>query len=177
MKFTPTTIAGLFVVDLEKRADERGFLARTWDKKEFAKYGIPLDVLEGYTCYTKKRGTLRGFHYMRAPKEEIKLTRVVRGKLFEVVLDLRPASPTFKKWQGFTLSAADRKLLVIPAGCAHAILALEDDTEYISLYNEPYDPTNEGGVRYDDPTFGIQWPIPVTVVSEKDRSWPDYKSL
>ncbi len=156
MKFTPTTIAGSFVVDLEKRADERGFLARTWGKDEFAAHGIPLELLQGYTCGTLKKGTLRGLHYVIPPQKEIKLTRVIKGKLFEVVVDLRPTSPSYKKWEGFELGASDYKLLVVPLGCAHAILTLVDDTEYISLYNVPYDPTNERGIRYDDPTFGIQ---------------------
>ena len=175
MKFSATTVLGAYVLDLEKREDDRGFLARTWDRRDIAKHGIDFEILEGYTCNTLKKGTLRGPHYVIPPHKETKLTRVIRGSLYEVIVDLRPDSSTYKKWLGLTMSASDYKMLLTPPGCAHAVLTLEDDTEYISYYAPPYDADHERGIRYDDPAFNIEWPIPISSVSEKDSSWPDFK--
>ena len=175
MKFTSTSVSGAYLIELEKREDERGFLARTWDRREFEEHGIVLNLLEGYTCSTLKKGTVRGPHYVIPPHKEIKLTRVIRGSLYEVIVDLRPDSATYRKWMGMTMKASDYKMLVTPGGCAHAVLTLEDDTEYISYYAPPYDAAHERGIRFDDPAFNINWPIPVSSVSEKDRSWPDFK--
>lgn len=167
MKFTPLPIKDAFIVELEKHEDERGFLARSWDREEFRSYGIDLDLLQGYTCWTKKKGTIRGLHYLEVP--ETKITRVTRGKLYEVIVDLDS-----KQWFSAQFSADDYKMLIIPQGCAHAVLTLEGNTEYIAYYSSYYDPAKERGIRFDDPALTIKWPIPVTVVSEKDCSWPDY---
>ncbi len=175
MKFNSTIISGMFVINLEPKADSRGFLARSWDRNDFVKHGLVFDPTQGYTCFTKKKGTIRGFHSIIAPHQETKLTRVISGALYEVVIDLRPDSQTYKQWLGFTFHASDYKMLVTPPGCAHAVLTLVDDTEYTSLYSPSYDPIIEKGLRYDDPAFGIIWPIPVEIVSEKDKNWPDYK--
>lgn len=172
MKFTKLPISGAYIVELEKREDGRGFLARTYDKSEFNKYGINLDILQGYTCKTNKQGTLRGLHFMKIA--ETKVTRVIAGTLFEVILDLRPGSITYKKWFGREFCASDYKLLVTPPGCAHAVLTLADDTEYIAYYNPNYNPEYERGIRWDDPMFDIKWPIKPKIISQKDQSWPDY---
>lgn len=174
MKFIQTSIPGTYTIRLDKHEDGRGFLARTWDKKEFSEHEISFDLLQGYTCTTLKKGTVRGFHFLVPPHEETKLTRVTRGSLYEVVIDLRPNSPTFKKWFGVTLKASDYTMFVIPPGCGHAVLTLEDNTEYIAYYSTYYKAASERGIRHDDPLFAIKWPIPVTIVSQKDRSWPDY---
>ncbi len=175
MKLIPTKITGCFLITLEKHVDERGFLARCYDKQVFLKNDIKFNPVEGYTCFTGKIGTLRGFHYLAAPHRETKLTRVIRGSLFEVVIDLRRNSKTYKQWFGVTMKASDGKMLLIPPGCAHAILTLEDDTEYLSLYSPPYEPSVERGLRYNDPLFKITWPIKISHVSEKDLKWPNFK--
>lgn len=176
MKFDKTTIEGIFVIDLEKKEDNRGFLARSWDSQEFIKHGLPFIPVEGYTCFTRKKGTLRGFHFIVSPYEETKLTRVIKGSIFEVVLDLRPASKTYMKYFGISIRYTDYKMITTPPGCAHAILTLEDNCEYQSLYSPKYNPSIERGIRYNDPTFSIKWPIDPKIISEKDLSWPDFKN-
>lgn len=176
MIFKPLSIPGTFIVEMEKRQDERGFLARTWDKGEFAKQGIVFEPAQSYSCFTKKAGTLRGPHYVTAPHRETKLVRVIRESLFEVIIDLRPDSITYKKWLGLTIKAQDYHMVLIPPGCAHAVLTLEDNTEYTSLYTPAHNPLVERGIRFNDPIINIKWPISVEIVSEKDKSWPDYSS-
>ena len=169
MKFSKTPIAGAYIVDLEKRKDHRGFLARTWDRKEFREHRIDIDLLQGYLCKTKYKATPRGLHYSSLP--ETKITRVTRGKLYEVIVDLRT-----KQCFGQEFSGYDYKMLITPPGCAHAVLTLEDNTEYIAYYSSYYDASHERGIRFDDPGFGIKWLIPVAVISDKDRSWPNYEN-
>lgn len=172
MKFTKTKIDGVYIIDLEKKEDERGFLARTWDHEEFAQKGIDFAITQGYIACSKKKGTIRGFHYLKVPEQ--KLTRVIKGKVFEAIIDIRPDSKTFKQWEAFTLKDTDYKMLYMGPGIAHAILTLEDNTELMSLYSPSYSPGNEGGIRYDDPSFNIPWPIEINHVSEKDKSWEDF---
>ena len=172
MKFNKTKIDGVYVIDLEKRQDDRGFLARTWGSLEFKDKGIDFDPVQGYITLTKKKGTIRGIHYQKVAEK--KLTRVTKGGVFEVVIDLRPELPTFKKWEGFNLFDSDYKMLYIPPGCAHAILTIKDNTEFISFYSPPYDSLNERGIRYNDPSFDIKWPIEVQHVSDKDLAWEDF---
>jgi len=173
MKFNTTSIKDVLLIDLEKREDTRGFLARTWDQKAFAENGIDFSLLEGYVTRSNKKGTMRGFHYLKIAEQ--KLTRVLKGSVYEVVIDVRPDSPTYKNWEAFTLHENDYKMLYMGPGIAHAILTLEDATELMSLYSPAYAPGNEGGIRYDDPTFSIEWPISIEHVSEKDTSWEDFK--
>ncbi len=170
MKFTKTKL-GAYIVELEKKEDERGFLVRTWDKQVFKDIGIDFEPVEGYVTTSKKKGTMRGFHYLTVPEK--KLTRVLRGAVYEVIIDLRSDSSTYKQWEAFTLKDTDYKMLYVGSGIAHAILTLEDNTELMSLYSPEYSPGNEGGIRYNDPAFNIPWPIPAEFVSEKDRSWAD----
>lgn len=176
MIFKQLTIPGAFVVKIEKRQDERGFLARTWDKEEFAKQGILLDPVQSYTCFTEKAGTLRGPHYVIPPHQDTKLVRVIRGSLHEVIIDLRLNSKTYNKWLGLSMKADDYQMVLTPPGCAHGIITLEDNTEYISLYSPGYDPIIERGIRHDDPVFNIKLPIKVEIISEKDKNWPEFKS-
>lgn len=175
MKFIETKIKGVILIELEKKEDDRGFLARTWDINEFKKNGIDFNILQGYITRSVKKGTMRGFHYLAVPEK--KLTKVTKGSVYEAIIDVRPESPTFKKWEAFTIKDSDYKMLYVGPGIAHAILTLEDNTELMSHYSPAYIPGNEGGIRYNDPVFNIQWPIPVEKVSEKDKSFPDFNDI
>ena len=175
MKFTETKIIGSYIIELEKKEDARGFLTRTWSKDEFAQNGVNVDLVQCYTSFTKKKGTMRGIHYRTAPPYVAQLTRCLTGAIYEVLVDLRPGSKTFKQWEGFEFKPDDNKMLFIPEGCAHAVLTLEDNTLYINLYSQFYNGEIESGIRYNDPAFNIKWPIDVTKVSEKDLSWEDFK--
>lgn len=172
MKIIETKIKGVFLIELEKKEDERGFLARTWDVDEFKQNGINFNILQGYITHSVNKGTMRGLHYLKVPEQ--KLTKVIKGSVYEVVIDVRPDSDTFRQWQAFTLKDTDYKMLFVGPGIAHAILTLEDNTELVSLYSPAYAPGNEGGIRYNDPAFNIDWPIEVKHVSEKDLSWGDF---
>ncbi len=173
MKFQETKIKGVYLIGLEKKEDSRGFLARTWCQEEFESHGIDFTLLQGYVTYSYKKGTMRGFHYLTVPEK--KLTKVTKGSVYEVVIDIRPKSPTYKKWEAFTLKDTDYKMLYMEPGIAHAILTLEDNTELMSMYSPAYFPGNEGGIRYNDPNFGIEWPVEIVAVSDKDMSWADFK--
>ena len=176
MIFKETKLKGAFIVEPEKREDGRGFLTRTWCKEEFGLNGIDMDLIQGYISHTNKKGTMRGIHYQVKPKAEAKLTRCIKGSIFEVIIDLRKDSPTYKQWEGFALNASDNKILFVPEDFAHAILVLEDDTDFINISSEKFSSEFEGGIKYNDPVFNIKWPIPITSVSDKDLSWPDFKS-
>ncbi len=175
MKFTKLTIGGAYLIDLEKREDERGSLARTWCAKEFADHGLTMSPLQGYSSYTKNKGTIRGIHYQVALFAEAKLTRVIKGAIYEVIIDLRPESETFLHWDGVTIKATDEKMMYIPENVAHGLLTLTDDMEFQNLSSQPFTPEFEKGIRFDDPALKIFWPIEVLHVSEKDRSWEDFK--
>jgi dTDP-4-dehydrorhamnose 3,5-epimerase len=176
MNFTQTEIPAVYIVGLEKREDERGFFARGWCQKEFDQQGLPTVVVQTNISYNRHKHTLRGFHYQVSPSEEDKLLRCTRGAVYDVVLDLRPESPTYKRHVSVVLSWANYLMILVPKGCANAFLTLEDDTEVTYLVSEFYAPHAERGVRWNDPTFAISWPvIEPAVISEKDRSWPDFK--
>ena len=173
MLFTETTVAGVLVVELEPRPDARGFFARAWEREGFAERGLVTDVSQVNVAYNHRAGTVRGLHFQLPPYEDVKLVRCVRGSLWDVAVDLRPGSPTFRAWFGIELSADNRRALYIPAGCAHGYQTLVDDTEAMYLHSAPYVPESEGGARYDDPSFGIEWPpADERILSEKDRAWP-----
>lgn len=175
MIFNETCIKGAFVVEIEKKGDSRGFFARAFCRKELAAHGLNADVCQANIGVNRSRGTLRGLHYQVAPHEETKLVRCTAGAVFDVILDLRPASPSYKKWLGVELTAETRTMLYVPEGCAHGYLTLADDTEIFYLVSEFYSPSAERGLRWNDPAFGIQWPIAKDlVISDKDRSWPDW---
>lgn len=175
MKFHQTEIPGAFVVDLEAREDNRGFFARTWCRSEFERHGLNADVVQANMSYNARRGTLRGMHFQVAPHAEAKLVRCTRGAIFDVIVDLRPDSSTYRRWVGVELSADNRRALYIPEGCAHGFMTLEDHTDVMYQVTASYAPGAEGGVRYDDPAFGIEWPLPVAVISDKDTAWEDFR--
>ncbi len=174
MLFTPTEIPDAYLVDLERRVDERGFFARGWCAREFEEHGISGDAVQMNISYNKYKHTLRGFHYQVRPHQEQKLLRCIRGAIYDVLLDLRPNSPSFMKHIAVGLSAENQQMLVVPKGCANAFLTLKDETEVTYLVSEFYSPDSERGVRWDDPSFGVQWPIEPAVISEKDANWQDF---
>lgn len=173
MIFTETKIPGAYLVDVEKREDARGFNARSWDMKEFERIGLTNRMVQTNILYNRTRGTLRGMHFQAPPKGEDKLFRCVRGAVFDAVIDMRPDSPTYLEWFSVELSAASYRQLYIPQGCAQGFQTLVDDTELVYQVSEFYSPEFERGVRYDDPAFGIPWPMQPTVISDKDRGWSD----
>jgi dTDP-4-dehydrorhamnose 3,5-epimerase len=174
MIFHETEIPGAYTVDLERRADDRGFFARGWCWQEFADQGLCNRLAQMNISNNRHKHTLRGFHYQTAPHQEDKLLRCTRGGVHDVLLDLRPDSPAFMRHISAELTAANYRMLLVPKGCANAFLTLEADTEVTYLVSEFYTPAAECGVRWDDPTFGIRWPAEPAVISDKDRSWPDF---
>jgi dTDP-4-dehydrorhamnose 3,5-epimerase len=176
MIFTETNVSGVWMIDLDRRSDERGFFARTWDSTELAARGLNARLAQCSISYNARRGTLRGMHFQAAPHEEAKLVRCTAGAIFDVALDLRPASATFKEWFGAELSAENRRALYVPEGCAHGFLTLTDDSEVLYQISEFYAPAAARGVRWDDPAFGIEWPDEVVVITERDRAYPDFEA-
>lgn len=177
MKFSPTDIPGVMLIELERRADDRGYFARTWCEQEFRKHGLNSAVAQVNTAVSTRAGTLRGMHYQDSPDSEVKVVRCVRGALFDVAVDLRVDSPTYRRWFGATLSAANGQALYIPEGCAHGYITLEPDTELTYMASVPYAPKSARGVRFDDSSFGIRWPRAAEVISDQDRNWPDFKGV
>lgn len=174
MIFVATQIPGVHIVELERRADERGFFARGWCAHEFGDHGLPNRFAQMNISSNRRKHTLRGFHCQAAPFQEDKLLRCIRGAVHDVVLDLRPDSPTYMRHTTVELSAANWRTLLVPKGCANAFLTLADDTEVTYLVSEFYTPAAECGVRWDDPAFGVRWPAEPAVISDKDRTWPDF---
>jgi dTDP-4-dehydrorhamnose 3,5-epimerase len=173
--FEQTRLSGAFFVDLERREDSRGFFARTWCANEFADHGLTTEVVQANVSFNPRQGTLRGMHFQRAPHAETKLVRCTRGAIYDVVVDLRRDSDTYKEWVGVELSADNRRALFVPEGFAHGYQTLVPDAEVFYQVSEYYTPGAEGGVRWDDPAFGIEWPDPDNpFLSDKDRSWPDF---
>jgi dTDP-4-dehydrorhamnose 3,5-epimerase len=174
--FTPTALEGAFVIEPEPAADARGLFARTWCRRELEARGLEPAVAQCSTSFNKRKGTLRGMHYQAAPFAETKIVRCTRGSIHDVIIDLRPASPTFTRHVAVVLTAEDRKALYIPAGFAHGFQTLEDDTEVLYQISEFYSPEHSRGVRWDDPAFQIAWPPDDRTMSERDRSYPDLRS-
>ena len=174
MLFHPTTLADATLIEIEKREDPRGWFARTFCEEEFARAGLRSRFVQHNASANPKARTLRGMHYQHPPHAEVKVVRCTRGALLDVIVDIRPASPTYRKWEGFELSAANGRMLYVPEGFAHGYLTLEDDTEASYLVSYPYTPGAEGGLRYDDPAFGIVWPRDIALISDKDAGWPPY---
>jgi dTDP-4-dehydrorhamnose 3,5-epimerase len=174
MIFHKTAIDGTFEIAPEFICDERGFFARMWCQKEFDAHGLNPRLVQCSVSYNKRKGTLRGMHFQQAPSSEAKLVRCVRGAIYDVVLDLRPSSPTFKHWIAAVLSADKRNMMYIPEGCAHGFLTLEDESEVFYQMSEFYNQQAYGGVRWNDPAFQISWPGAVEVISERDRDFPDF---
>jgi dTDP-4-dehydrorhamnose 3,5-epimerase len=172
--FTPAPLQGVYVVEMEKRGDDRGFFARAFCENEFAARGLATRMVQMNDSLSVRRGTLRGMHYQLAPKAETKVVRCFRGALFDIVLDLRRDSPTFGKTFGVELTAENRRMLYVPKGFAHGFVTLLDDTEAFYLVDEFYSPEHERGVRWNDPRFAIEWPVQPAVMSEKDRAYRDF---
>lgn len=174
MRFTETALPGAFVVDLEPHADERGFFARTFCADEFAEHGLKPVVAQANVSFNHRRGTLRGLHYQLPPAAETKFLRCVRGAIYDVIVDLRDDSPTYLNHVGVELTAENRRALYVPEMFAHGFLTLADGTEVTYQVGEFYTPGAERGIRYDDPALGIDWPEPVTVISDKDAGWAPF---
>lgn len=171
MRFEPTILPGAYVVTLDVKEDERGLFARTFCEKEFADHGLKPAVAQCNLSFNHKAGTLRGMHYQVPPAAETKLVRCTRGAVYDVIVDLRPHSPTYLRHLGVELTEDNRKALYVPELFAHGYQTLSDAAEVIYQVSEMYMPGYERGIRHDDPLLGIQWPMPVTVISEKDASW------
>jgi dTDP-4-dehydrorhamnose 3,5-epimerase len=174
MKFTETKLKGAYVIDIEPIGDERGFFARAWCRKEFEAHSLITEVAQANLSYNRDRGTVRGMHWQVPPHAETKLVRCIRGAIYDVIVDLREASPTYLEWIGVELTAENHRILFVPEGFAHGFQTLEDHTEVYYQVSEFYTPEAERGARHDDPAFGISWPLPVSSLSAKDASWPDF---
>jgi dTDP-4-dehydrorhamnose 3,5-epimerase len=173
MRLIGTPITGAWLVEPARHADERGFFARVWGRDEFAEKGLRGDFINCNNSLSNLQGTLRGLHYQVAPHEEVKLVRCVRGRVFDVLVDMRAGSPTRGRWFGTELNTENRMLMYIPEGCAHGYLSLEDNCEVVYFSTAPYAAEAERGVRWNDPSIGIAWPIEPAVFSAKDRQWAD----
>ncbi len=174
VRFVETPIPGAWLLELDPYVDERGAFSRLFCREAYAARGLTTHVEQTSLSYNARRGTLRGMHYQRAPFEEAKLVRCERGAIYDVVLDLRPDSPTRGRHLAVTLRGGEPRALWVPEGCAHGFLSLEDDTWVGYQISAPYAPEYAGGVRYDDPRFGIRWPVEVAVISSKDAGYPDF---
>jgi dTDP-4-dehydrorhamnose 3,5-epimerase len=172
MKFRPCDVAGAWVVDPAPHQDARGRFMRAWCQQEFDDQGIEFTPLQANMGFSVAAGTIRGLHYQVSPALEAKLVRCTRGSVFDVVVDMRPHSPTFRVWYGVELSADNGRMLYVPEGCAHGCQSLVDDTEILYMASAFHAPKEVRGVRFDDPAFGIRWPLPATNLSDQDRSWP-----
>ncbi|WP_104201875.1 dTDP-4-dehydrorhamnose 3,5-epimerase [Billgrantia saliphila] len=172
MKFIQTDLKDAYLVELDLRGDERGFFARTMCREEFATIGIESSFVQQNTSYSAHRGTLRGLHFQKTPHGESKLIRCISGAIVDVIVDIRQDSPTYMQHQMFELTSRNRLQLFVPKGFAHSFMTLEDNVEVSYLVSAPYTPSAEDGLRYNDEELGIEWPLPVSVISEKDASWP-----
>lgn len=175
MKVKKTKIEGVYIVELEPRGDSRGYFARIFAKEELKKFNIKYDIVHANRSKSQKKGTIRGFHYQKSPKQEDKIVQCIRGSIFDVALDIRKNSKTYGKWVGVELSEENMKMLLIPKGCAHAFQTLKSDTVVEYFVTEYYSPEKERGIRWDDPSFKVKWPVSKVTVSEKDKSWPLHK--
>jgi len=173
MIFTETTLAGAYIIDLEKIEDERGFFARSWCEREFDAHGFDSRLVQCNVSFSKKRGTLRGLHYQAAPHEETKLVRCTKGSLFDVIVDLRKDSPTFLKWVGVKLTAANRRMLYIPKRFAHGFQTLENQTEIFYQMSEFFYQDAARGIRWDDPSIAVAWPRAERTISKRDQAYTD----
>jgi dTDP-4-dehydrorhamnose 3,5-epimerase len=176
MRFEPTRIAGVVIVDIEPRSDDRGAFARLQCPDEFAAAGHPFAPVQTSLSRNPNAGTLRGMHYQPAPHAEVKLVRAVRGRMFDVAVDLRPASATYRQWISAELSAENARALLIPEGVAHGFLTLEPDTDVLYQISPAFVGGHEAGVRWDDPAFAIAWPAAPALISERDATYPDYRA-
>jgi len=176
MTFHETKLPGVLEIHLEPQHDERGFFARCWCQKELGSIGLNTRVTQCSVSFNSRKGTLRGMHYQTVPFSETKTVRCTKGAIYDVVVDLRPGSPTFKQWVAAVLTGTNRHMLYVPEGCAHGLMTLDDETEVFYQISAFYNPESARGVRWDDPAFGISWPLSVEVISERDRTYPNFES-
>lgn len=174
MRFTETALPGVFLIDIEPLEDDRGFFARLWCRDELARKGLASDLAQISVSFNRRRGTLRGMHYQVAPHEEVKLVRCTRGAIYDVLVDLRPGSPTYRRWMSAELTADNRRTLYVPKGVAHGFQTLTDDAEVLYQISEFHHPESARGVRWDDPAFGIEWPDQAPILSGRDSGYPDF---
>jgi dTDP-4-dehydrorhamnose 3,5-epimerase len=174
MRFDQTNLRDAWLIEPVPACDDRGFFARTFCAQEYANHGLTTRFVQHNTSYSAAMGTLRGMHFQRAPHSEVKVVSCIAGRIWDVIIDLRPWSPTYRCWQGFELTVQNRRQLYVPEGFAHGFQTLCDDTEVGYLISAFYAPEAAAGVRFDDPAFAIEWPRPVTVISERDRTWPQF---
>jgi dTDP-4-dehydrorhamnose 3,5-epimerase len=175
MIFKETKLKGAFLIELEKFEDERGFFALSWSVEAFAACGLEANFVEGNISFNQKKGTLRGMHYQQSPHGQAKLVRCTRGAIYDVIVDLRPASPTLKQWVGTELTAANYRALYVPADFAHGFQTLEENSEVCYQMSSPYVPGSGREVRWNDPAMGINWPLAVSVIADRDATAPDYR--
>ena len=177
MRFTETSIPGVFLIDPDVFEDERGAFVRAWMPDEAAAHGLETKIVQASLALTRDRGTIRGLHYQAAPFGEAKTVRTVRGAIFDVAVDLRPDSPTYLRWVGFELSAANRRVMYLPVGCAHGYQTLEDNSEVFYFVSAAYSPAHQRGARWNDAAFGIKWPLGApTCINARDAEYPDYRA-
>ncbi len=172
MRFKETRLRGVYRIELDKIGDDRGFFARSWCKREFEEQGLTAQWVQANIGRSTGTGTLRGMHYQRAPWEEVKLVRCTKGAVYDVAVDLRPSSASYRQWVAAELTADNHTMLYVPEGCAHGYLTLEDDSEIMYFTSQFYTPEAATGAGYDDPAFGIEWPARVEIISEQDAGWP-----
>lgn len=174
MIFTETKLKGVYVIDIERRTDSRGFFSRAWCENELNVHGIPTRFVQSNIGFSHAKGTLRGMHFQTAPFQEVKLVRCTMGRVVDVAIDLRPESATYREWISEELSSDNRKMLLIPEGCAHGYMTLVDNTELLYETSQFYAAAHATGVLYNDPAFGVVWPAPVCVISDADMNWPQF---
>jgi dTDP-4-dehydrorhamnose 3,5-epimerase len=176
MTFSHTPLAGAYTIDISPIHDGRGFFAKAWSLDDFERAGLDPTLVQCSIAWNKAKGTLRGMHFQRAPFAEVKAVRCTRGAVLDVIVDLRPDSPTFRRWTSVELSDSNHRMLYIPKGMAHGYLTLTDDAEVYYHVSAPYSPAHADGVRWDDPAFGIEWPFAPEVISDRDRAWRPFVS-
>lgn len=174
MKFKETPLKGAYIIEMEPHRDERGHFARTWCRREFEAHGLSVSLAQCSTSFNLRRGTLRGLHYQAEPYAEAKLVRCTRGALYDLIVDLRPDSESFKEWFSVELTESNLMMLYVPEGFAHGFQTLEDETEVFYQISESYHPEYARGVRWNDPAFGFRWPVEEGLMSERDRNFPDF---
>lgn len=174
MILTQTKLKGSFLIEPEKLEDERGFFARIWSERELEAVGVDAPLVECSVSFNRRKGTLRGMHYQSAPHEQAKMVRCTRGAIYDVIVDLRPDSPTFKQWVGVELTADNHLMLYVPKRFAHGFQTLQDDSEVFYQMSAYYAPESSGGVRWNDPAFGIDWPEDERIIIERDREYADF---
>lgn len=174
MIFIETELEGAYLIELELLEDERGFFARSFCRREFEARGLNPNVVQSSISFNKKKGTLRGMHYQTSPWEEIKVVRCLRGGIYDVIIDLRRQSKTYRRWVALELTADNRRMIYVPEGCAHGFQTLDESSEVFYQMSTSYHPESARGVRWDDPAFAINWPIGSPILSDRDRAYPDF---